>query len=52
MTFRGLFFEHNSREIGTAFHRADAKTCPPPADWAKRPFMAGHELVPKGSEKK
>jgi hypothetical protein len=51
MIFRGLFFEHNSREIGAAFHRAGAKTCPPPADWAKRPFMDGHELVPKGSEK-
>jgi hypothetical protein len=25
MTFRGLFFEHNSREIGAAFHRAGAE---------------------------
>jgi hypothetical protein len=39
--FRGLFFEHNPREIGSAFHRASAETCPP-ADWAKRPFMDGH----------
>jgi len=27
--------------IGQAFHRAGAETCPPPADWAKRPFMDG-----------
>jgi hypothetical protein len=30
LIFRGLFFEHN------------AETCPPPADWAKRPFMDRH----------
>ena len=51
LIFRGLFFEHNPREIGSAFHRAGAETCPPPADWAKRPFMDGHELVPKDPEK-
>jgi len=45
LTFRGLFFEHNPREMGFAFHRAGTETCPPhrqrhlrPADWAKRPF--------------
>jgi len=42
--FRGLFFEYHPREIGSAFHRAGAETCPPPTDWAKRPFMDGHEL--------
>jgi hypothetical protein len=31
----GLIFEHNPREIGSAFHRASEETCPPPADWAK-----------------
>ncbi|MGB5993321.1 MAG: hypothetical protein WBG61_13440, partial [Desulfobacterales bacterium] len=38
----GLFFKHNPREIGYAFHRAGTETCPPPADWAKRPFIDGH----------
>jgi hypothetical protein len=38
LIFRGLFFEHNPRGIGSAFHRTSAETCPPPADWAKRPF--------------
>jgi len=37
LIFRGLFFEHN------------AETCPPPADWAKRPFMDGHELEKMGA---
>jgi len=37
----GLFFGHNPREIGFAFHRAGAETCPPPADWAKGPFVDG-----------
>jgi hypothetical protein len=31
----GLKFELDPREIGFAFHRAGAETCPPPADWAK-----------------
>jgi len=50
---RLIFFEHNPREIGSAFHpstivptygagRAGAETCPPPADWAIRPSMDGH----------
>jgi hypothetical protein len=38
----GLFFEHNPREIGSAFHRAVAETCPLQADWAKKPFMDRH----------
>jgi hypothetical protein len=25
LIFRGLFFEHNPREIGSAFHRAGAE---------------------------
>jgi len=40
--FRGVFFENNPREIGSAFHRAGAETCPPSVDWTKRPFMDGH----------
>jgi hypothetical protein len=31
----GLIFEHNPREIGFAFYKASAETCPPLADWAK-----------------
>jgi hypothetical protein len=42
LIFRGLFFERNPREIGFAFHRAGAETCPPPVDCAKRPFMGRH----------
>jgi len=42
LIFRELFFEHNPRGIGSAFHRASTETCPPPADWAKRPFMDGY----------
>jgi hypothetical protein len=42
LIFRGLFFEHNPREIGYAFHGAGAETCPPSADWVQRPFMDGH----------
>ena len=52
LIFRELYIEHNPREIGSAFQRASAETCPPhrqrhlrPADWAKRPFMDGYELV-------
>jgi hypothetical protein len=29
LIFRGLFFKHNPREIGSAFHGAGAETCPP-----------------------
>ena len=31
----GIIFEHNPREIGFAFYKASAETCPPLADWAK-----------------
>ena len=41
----GLKSESDPREIGCAFHRAGTETCPPPADWTKRPFMDGHYLM-------
>jgi len=31
--------------MGSAFHGAGAETCPPPADWAKKPFVDGHKLA-------
>jgi hypothetical protein len=40
--FRRLFFEHNPKEIGSAFHGAGTETCPPLVDWAKRPFLDGY----------
>ena len=31
--------EIDPREIGSAFHRASAEPCPPPADWAKKDVL-------------